>query len=92
MFYSKMEEQNEIQGGNDGRDRIARAGMTRSPVPKPPPRSAPAIPDHAPVPCPLCRPDATADHPGEPWPDCELCDGNGVVPSRQAAEWREEFC
>jgi hypothetical protein len=71
--------------------RIARSAMTRPPVPKPAPRSAPTVPAYAPVPCPLCRPNATAEHPGEPWPDCELCNGDGVVPARQAAEWREEF-
>ena len=71
--------------------RIARSGMTRPPVPKPAPRSAPAVPAYAPVPCPLCRPNATSEHPGEPWPDCELCNGDGVVPARTAAEWREEF-
>src|SRR5262245_51942641 len=60
--------------------RIARSGMTRPPVPKPAPKPAPAVPAHAPVPCPLCRPNATSEHPGEPWPDCELCNGEGVVP------------
>jgi hypothetical protein len=52
------------------------------PVPKPVPKAAPAIPPTAPVPCPLCR--------GEAWPDCELCDGAGVVTQRQAREWLDE--
>ena len=52
------------------------------PVPKPVPKAAPAIPPTAPVPCPLCR--------GEAWPDCELCDGAGVVTQRRASEWLDE--
>ena len=55
---------------------------TVRPVPKPAPKAAPAIPPTAPVPCPLCR--------GEAWPDCELCDGAGVVTQRLASEWLEE--
>src|SRR5688572_16111532 len=49
--------------------RIARRGMTRSPIPKPASRPAPALPAHAPVSCPLCRPTANAQQPGEAWPD-----------------------
>ena len=52
---------------------------TVRPAPKPAPKAAPAIPPTAPVPCPLCR--------GEAWPDCELCDGAGVVTQRLASEW-----
>ena len=44
---------------------------TVRPAPKPVPKATPAIPATAPVPCPLCR--------GEAWPDCEVCDGAGVV-------------
>ena len=60
-------------------------------LPKPTPKPAPALPPHAPVPCPLCRPNATPDQPGETWPDCDLCNGEGVVTARRAAEWRDEF-
>jgi hypothetical protein len=52
---------------------------TVRPAPKPVPKAEPAIPPTAPVPCPLCR--------GEAWPDCELCDGAGVVTQRLATEW-----
>jgi hypothetical protein len=55
---------------------------TVRPAPKPVPKAAPAIPSTAPVPCPLCR--------GEAWPDCELCDGAGVVTQRLASEWLED--
>ncbi len=55
---------------------------TVRPAPKPVPKAAPAIPATAPVPCPLCR--------GEAWPDCEVCDGAGVVTQRQAREWLDE--
>jgi hypothetical protein len=55
---------------------------TVRPVPKPVPKAAPAIPPTAPVPCPLCR--------GEAWPDCELCDGAGIVTQRLASEWLED--
>ena len=55
---------------------------TVRPAPKPAPKAAPAIPPTAPVPCPLCR--------GEAWPDCELCDGAGVVTQRLASEWLDE--
>ena len=55
---------------------------TVRPAPKPVPKPAPAIPPTAPVPCPLCR--------GEAWPDCELCDGAGIVTQRLASEWLED--
>jgi hypothetical protein len=55
---------------------------TVRPAPKPAPTPAPAIPPTAPVPCPLCR--------GEAWPDCEVCDGTGVVTQRLASEWLDE--
>ena len=55
---------------------------TVRPAPKPVPKAPPAIPPTAPVPCPLCR--------GEAWPDCELCDGTGIVTQRQASEWLDE--
>jgi hypothetical protein len=55
---------------------------TVRPAPKPVPKAVPAIPPTAPVPCPLCR--------GEAWPDCELCDGAGVVTQRLAGEWLDE--
>jgi hypothetical protein len=61
--------------------RAARRATVR-PAPKPAPKPTPAIPPTAPVPCPLCR--------GEAWPDCELCDGAGVVTQRLASEWMEE--
>ena len=51
------------------------------PAPKPRPRPAPAIPATAPVPCPLCQ--------AEAWPDCEVCDGAGIVTARQAAAWQD---
>ena len=52
---------------------------TVRPAPKPVAKAAPAIPPTAPVPCPLRR--------GEAWPDCELCDGAGIVTQRVASEW-----
>jgi hypothetical protein len=55
---------------------------TVRPAPKPVAKAAPAIPSSAPVPCPLCR--------GEAWPDCELCDGAGIVTQRLASEWLED--
>ncbi len=55
---------------------------TVRPAPKPAAKPAPAIPPTAPVPCPLCR--------GEAWPDCELCDGAGIVTQRMASEWLDE--
>ena len=55
---------------------------TVRPAPKPVPKAAPAIPPTAPVPCPLCH--------GEAWPDCELCDGAGVVTQRLGSEWLDE--
>ncbi len=61
--------------------RATRRAMVR-PAPKPVPKAAPAIPLTAPVPCPLCR--------GEAWPDCELCDGAGIVTQRLASEWLDE--
>jgi hypothetical protein len=54
---------------------------TVRPVPKPQPQPVAAIPPTAPVPCPLCQ--------GEAWPDCEVCDGAGVVTQREAAQWQE---
>ena len=53
---------------------------TVRPAPKPRPAPAPLIPATAPVPCPLCH--------GEAWPDCEVCDGAGVITARQAESWR----
>jgi hypothetical protein len=55
---------------------------TVRPAPKPATKPAPAIPATAPVPCPLCH--------GEAWPDCEVCDGAGVVTQRLASEWLDE--
>ena len=55
---------------------------TVRPAPKPAAKPPPAIPPTAPVPCPLCH--------GEAWPDCELCDGAGVVTQRLASEWLDE--
>jgi hypothetical protein len=72
------------------KERVARSGRAHRPLVKPTPKRVRARPKHAPVPCPLCRPGADADHPGEAWPDCELCDGEGVVTTRRAAEWHEE--
>jgi len=54
---------------------------TVRPAPKPRSKPAPAIPATAPVPCPLCR--------GEAWPDCEVCDGAGIVTGRQAQAWED---
>jgi hypothetical protein len=74
---------------------VARRKSARRPVPKPSSSSKAkprqSLPAHAPLPCPLCRPEATKDHPGEAWPDCELCGGDGVVTARAAEQWREEF-
>ena len=53
---------------------------TVRPAPKPRPTPAPLIPATAPVPCPLCH--------GEAWPDCEVCDGAGIITARQAEAWR----
>ena len=53
---------------------------TVRPAPKPRPAPAPLIPATAPVPCPLCH--------GEAWPDCEVCDGAGIITARQAETWR----
>jgi hypothetical protein len=78
---------------DEKRRRAYRAAKHRAvPIPKPKARvkRQPPRPSHAPVPCPLCRPHATLDHPGEPWPDCELCDGEGVVSAARAAAWRAE--
>jgi hypothetical protein len=61
----------------------------RPPVPKPTRKMRPALPAHAPVPCPLCRPDVGGARAAEPWPDCEVCDGAGVVSVRQAEEWHD---
>jgi hypothetical protein len=72
------------------KQRVARRRLARPPVPKPARKPAPSLPPHAPVPCPMCRPGAAADHPGEAWPDCECCDGAGVVTAKQAAAWHEE--
>ena len=60
---------------------------TVRPAPKPLPKPAPDIPATAPVPCPLCRGEGDAVG-GESWPDCEVCDGAGIVTARQAAAWR----
>jgi hypothetical protein len=59
---------------------VARRATVR-PVPKPKAKPATPLPPTAPVPCPRCS--------GEGWPDCELCDGAGVVTRRQAEEWHE---
>ena len=75
------------------KERIANRYRTHRlrPVPKPKQKQPPAaLPGHAPVPCPLCRPGADADHPGEAWPDCALCNGEGVVTARQAAAFHAE--
>jgi hypothetical protein len=72
------------------KERIVRRTRACVPLLKPAPKGTPSLPPHAPVPCPFCRPRANADHPGEAWPDCELCDGEGVVTAREAAAWREE--
>ena len=53
---------------------------TVRPAPKPRSKPAPALPATAPVPCPLCH--------GEAWPDCEVCDGAGIVTARQAEAWQ----
>jgi hypothetical protein len=53
---------------------------TVRPAPKPRPTPAPLLPPTAPVPCPLCH--------GEAWPDCEVCDGAGIITARQAEAWR----
>lgn len=61
--------------------RAARRAIVRQPVPKPTPKPPAPVPATAPVACPLCR--------GEAWPDCELCDGDGVISARQAAAWTD---
>lgn len=64
-----------------GEMRRATHRATVRPAPKPRPRQSPTIPATAPVSCPLCQ--------GEAWPDCEVCDGAGVVTQRQAREWQK---
>jgi hypothetical protein len=71
------------------KERVVRRTRACVPLLKSPPKPAPPLPPHAPVPCPFCRPGADARNPGEAWPDCEVCDGEGVVTARQAAAWRE---
>ena len=53
---------------------------TVRPAPKPRQTPAPLIPATAPVACPLCQ--------GEAWPDCEVCDGAGIITAGQAEAWR----
>jgi hypothetical protein len=67
------------------KERIARRYRAHRPLAKPVPKRVPR-PAGAPVPCPLCRPGADATYPGEAWPDCEVCDGEGVVSAERAAE------
>ena len=56
---------------------------TVRPAPKPVARRQKPLPASAQVPCPLCA--------GEAWPDCEVCDGAGVVTPGRATEWREAY-
>jgi hypothetical protein len=56
---------------------------TVRPAPKPRTRPARSLPGTTQVPCPLCA--------GEAWPDCEICDGAGVVTPQRAAAWREAY-
>jgi hypothetical protein len=74
------------------KERMVRRHLERPrPVPKPTRAKMPVpVPPHASVPCPLCRPCADADHPGEAWPDCALGNGEDVITARQAAAWHEE--
>jgi hypothetical protein len=82
LVESRSREVYRFMAGVLGSMQRATRRATVRPVPKPAPKAVPAIPPTAPVPCPLCR--------GEAWPDCELCDGAGVVTQRLASEWLEE--
>ena len=79
---SRSREVYRFMAGVVGSMQRATRRATVRPAPKPAAKPAPAIPPTTPVPCPLCR--------GEAWPDCELCDGAGVVTQRLASEWLEE--
>jgi hypothetical protein len=82
LVESRSREVHRFMAGVLGSMQRATRRATVRPVPKPAPKAVPAIPPTAPVPCPLCR--------GEAWPDCELCDGAGVVTQRLASEWLED--
>jgi hypothetical protein len=69
---------------------IARRNAPLRTVSKPTARPKRRLPNQGPVPCPLCRPNATKESPGEALPDCECCDGDGFVSDRQAREWFEQ--
>jgi hypothetical protein len=71
------------------KERVARRYKVHKPLAKPSPKRT-RRPAGAPVPCPLCRPGADATYPGEAWPDCEVCDGEGVVSTEQAANFLAE--
>ena len=62
---------------------MQRATRRASVRPAPKPTSKPETPLSATalVPCPLCA--------GEAWPDCEVCDGTGVITQQRATAWRE---
>jgi hypothetical protein len=62
-------------------NREARRSTVR-PGPEPVRKPQCRVPSNAPVPCPLCI--------GEAWPDCECCDGEGVVSPQCAAAWPEK--
>lgn len=70
------------------KERVARGAAPPRPVPKPTSRQTLDIPPHAVVACPVCRPGASLEQPGEPWADCPLCDGEGTVSGRQMQEWQ----
>jgi hypothetical protein len=76
---SRSHEVYRFMAGVIGSMQRATRRATVRPAPKPMPKAAPVIPPTTPVPCPLCH--------GEAWPDCELCDGAGVVTQRLASEW-----
>jgi hypothetical protein len=70
--------------------RIARRHAPSRAVPKPQSTTKRKPTAHAEVPCPLCRHNATRENPGEAWPDCECCGGDGIVSARQAQAWNEQ--
>ena len=82
MVESRSREVHRFMAGVIGSMQRATRRATVRPAPKPVAKAAPAIPSTAPVPCPLCH--------GEAWPDCELCDGAGIVTQRLASEWLDE--
>lgn len=69
------------------KERVSRSASPPRPVPKPAASKPHQFPPYAMLACPVCRPGATPEQPGEAWSDCPLCDGEGTVSARQAQEW-----